>query len=205
MLSSRLQWAPNLAVLSRRLRPVMFELWGHGRSPAPVDDACYCVDALIEQLELAREAMHESKVVLMGQSFGAGLAFQYALRHPHRVQAIVFTNSSSAFGEPDDASMKASRQSMAEAISLGGASSIRELPMHPRHGNRLPAALKSQLIAAADAVAPVALERLFRITAPDISVAHELHRIACPVLLVNGRYETRFQPHRDLAQTAIQD
>src|SRR5437870_13580594 len=38
-LSSRTQWRLNLAALARVMRPVVVELWGHGRSPAPADPA----------------------------------------------------------------------------------------------------------------------------------------------------------------------
>jgi hypothetical protein len=36
-LSSRSQWRLNLAALAGVVRPVVVELWGHGRSPAPTD------------------------------------------------------------------------------------------------------------------------------------------------------------------------
>ncbi len=203
MLSSRLQWHPNLPALSRHLRPVAFDLWGHGRSPAPLDDAAYTVPAMVAQLERAREALGEQRLVLVGQSFGAGLALHYALRHPERVLAVVFTNSSSALADPDDARLRATQQRMIEAIEAGGAQAVRELPMHPRGGKRLPPGLKPALIAAADAVHPQAVLRLARVTAPALSVARELARLACPVLLVNGRHEAPFQRWRDLAARAI--
>ena len=38
-LSSRTQWRLNLAALASVVRPVVVELWGHGRSPAPAEPA----------------------------------------------------------------------------------------------------------------------------------------------------------------------
>ena len=43
-LSSRAQWRPNLEGLRRFCRPVVVELWGHGRSPTPDDPEAYRVE-----------------------------------------------------------------------------------------------------------------------------------------------------------------
>lgn len=79
-LSSRAQWQANLAALALKTRPVLLELWGHGGSPAPENDEAYTIDAYIEQFEQARIALGTSQVVMVGQSFAAGLGLHYALR-----------------------------------------------------------------------------------------------------------------------------
>lgn len=203
MLSSRLQWEPNLPRLARHLRPVLFDLWGHGSSPSPLDETHYTVEALTAQIEHARLELGESSLVMVGQSFGAGLAMQYALRHPDRVQALVFTNTQSALGGHDSDVMRNFQQKMAARIETSGAEAIRELPMHPRWGRRLPGSLKERLVATADAVSPQAVARLMRITAPQLSVLKQLPQLSCPVLLTNGRHESAFQPLRDLAVQSI--
>jgi pimeloyl-ACP methyl ester carboxylesterase len=203
MLSSRFQWAPNLAALSSRTRPVLLELWGHGRSPTPVLDADYSIEAYVAEFERIRVLMGAPEVVMAGQSFGAGLAMHYAIRHPQRVRALVITNSISAFSNPGDGGTRHARERMASEIEAGGATAIRALPIHPSRAKRLPQDLKAQLVAAADAVDPVAVARSIRLTAPQASVAGLLHHIACPVLLVNGQHEARFQRYRDLAAAGI--
>jgi len=203
MLSSKFQWAPNLAALSTRTRPVLLELWGHGRSPTPSLDTDYSVDAYLAEFERIRVLMGVPDVIMVGQSFGAGLAMHYAIRHPQRVRALVITNSISAFTNPDDDGTRQARERMAGDIEAGGATAIRALPMHPRLAKRLPLDVKAQLVAAADAVDPVAAARSIRLTAPQTSVAGLLHQITCPVLLVNGQYEAGFQTYRDLAAAGI--
>lgn len=203
MLSSRFQWAPNLAALSSRTRPVLLELWGHGRSPTPALDTDYSVEAYVAEFERIRVLMGVPEVLMAGQSFGAGLAMHYAIRHPQRVRALVITNSISAFNNPDEDGTRQARERMAREIEAGGAKAVRALPMHPRHAKRIPQDLKAQLVAAADAVDPVAVARSMRLTAPQSSVAGLLHHIACPVLLVNGRYEAGFQKYRDFAAAGI--
>ena len=40
-LGTRSNWAPNVAALAKVCRPVVTELWGHGRTPAPKDRGAY--------------------------------------------------------------------------------------------------------------------------------------------------------------------
>lgn len=203
LLSSRRQWQPNLPALSRHVRPVLVDLWGHGLSPAPPNDDAYTVESYVEQFELIRQSLNTQQIVLIAHSFGAGLAMQYAVRHPERVRAMVITNSTTAFADPEDVSMRESRERMVRALELEGSESIRALSMHPRRGKRLPPDLKDKLIAEADAIAPLAIIRAARVTAPQLSAALDLERIRCPVLLVNGRRESGFQRYADLAARTI--
>lgn len=200
LLSSRVQWRPNLVALVRHVRPVLIDLWGHGLSPSPPDDDHYTVAAYIEQFELIRQSLRASPVVMIAHSFGAGLAMQYAVRHPQHVRALVVTNSVTAFADRNDASMKAALEHTAREVATGGLDALRALPMHPRRGRRLPDSLRTELVAQADAVEPAAIIRATRITAPELSTLHDLERIQCPVLLVNGRRESGFQRYRDIAE-----
>jgi pimeloyl-ACP methyl ester carboxylesterase len=203
LLSSRTQWRPNIRALSRHTQPLLVDLWGHGLSPSPSDDGAYTVDAYVEQFDLMRQSLGISQVVMIAHSFGAGLAMQYAIRRPQNVQALVITNSTTAFTDPDDASVQEARERMAQSIASNGLEAIRALPMHPRHGKRLPADLRDELLAQADAIAPHSIVRATRVTAPSLSAMHDLGRIRCPFLLVNGRREVGFQKYRDIAEKRI--
>jgi pimeloyl-ACP methyl ester carboxylesterase len=198
-LSSRAQWQVNLAALAKKTRPVLLELWGHGLSPTPENDEAYTIDAYIEQFELARIASGVSQVVMVGQSFAAGLGLHYARRHPDRVTGVVITNSMSAMARPESTEQKASRDQMTAQIELRGIAAIRDLPMHPRHARRIPTELREKLIEAADSVQPEAIIRALRMTVPFLSTRSELAHVMCPVLLVNGVLEKAFQPLRDHA------
>ncbi|MGH6956575.1 MAG: alpha/beta fold hydrolase, partial [Caulobacteraceae bacterium] len=96
--SSRAQWRPNLAALAAFSRPVVVELLGHGRSESPADPAAYSVEAYIERFEALRASLGAERWAICGQSFGAGLTLNYALEHPERISAQVFTNSASGLG-----------------------------------------------------------------------------------------------------------
>ena len=52
-LGSRSYWDDNLEALKTVCRPVVLELWGHGRSPSPEDPKRYEPEAYVEE-DLAR-------------------------------------------------------------------------------------------------------------------------------------------------------
>ena len=201
MLSSRLQWRANLAALARVARPVVFELWGHGRSPAPADPAEYAVARYVDEFERVRTELGAQRVFVCGQSFGAGPVLRYALDHPARVIGAVFTNSLSALSPPGE--LAARRRASADDVETRGLPAIEAMPFHPRHATRLAPAVRDALVAAASAVDPRAVALAIRHGLAGTSVRDDLERIAVPTLLVNGLRERGFQPMRDEAARRI--
>lgn len=203
MLSDHRHWDPNLECLQRFVRPVLFDLWGHGDAPAPLDDARYLVRAMLDEFERVREELGAERVMLCGQSFGASLTLRYSIEHPERVIAQVFTNSVSGLSPPDAFGSAEERAARAAAVESEGREALENMHFHPRRARRLPEAHRERLIAAADAVDTRAVARLMAITGPQLSVHQDLHRIACPTLLVNGLRERPFQQLRVVAEQRI--
>ena len=85
----------------RFCRPVVVELWGHGRSSAPSDATAYHPDGYVEAFDDIRRSLGVERWWLCGYSLGAGLTIRYALTHPDRVFGHVFTNSTSAFADTE--------------------------------------------------------------------------------------------------------
>lgn len=203
LLASHRQWLPNLAALRAHARPVLIDLWGHGKSPAPLADAPYEADAILEQIERVRIELGAARIVVCGHSFGAGLTLRYAFQYPRNVLGQVFTNSLSALSPPETFGTPAEREARAAAIEAGGRDTIRSMPFHPRNATRLDPAVRAELIAQADAVDPGGVARLMRVTGRRLCVLDDLPRVACPTLLVNGRWEKTFQALRDRALAGI--
>ena len=204
MLSGRSQWAPNLAALARVARPVVVELWGHGRSPAPEDPEFYRPDAFVRAFEEIRAELGVEQWLVCGQSLGAALTLRYALDHPERVAAHVFTNSVSALA--DEAWVEATTAaaaSMGEAIAAGGREGLEKLPIHPLRARRIPAETHRAILEDAARVDPVAVGRIWRYTLADSSVRGRIGENRVPTLLVVGERETRFGPHREHAEGAM--
>ncbi|MEZ5740537.1 MAG: alpha/beta fold hydrolase [Burkholderiaceae bacterium] len=197
MLSSGYQWSCNVEALKPLVRPVLLDLWGHGRSAAPSDPALYTVQAFVDALERIREQLQLEQWLLCTQSFGAGIGLHYCLQHPQRVLGHVFTNSISALGEPGGAHERQALETRLALVREGGQQALRKMPFHPRNALRLPADVRATLIRLADASDPQAFALITEQTRPVISARARLGEIVTPTLLINGRFEKRFQPLRD--------
>lgn len=203
-LSSRAQWRLNLEALSQVARPVVIELWGHGRSPAPEDPALYSPESYIEKLESLRKKLGAEKWVVCGQSFGAALAMRYALTYPENVIALVFTNSSAALADEEwleARRLTAAKQS--EEIERGGLKAIERMPFHPRHAKRFPPDLLDELLADTRLHTPIGIINTMRHTIPYLPVRNLVRHLRVPSLLVCGMRERRFLPIRTFAQHSI--
>jgi 2-succinyl-6-hydroxy-2,4-cyclohexadiene-1-carboxylate synthase len=204
VLSGRSQWQPNLLALSETARPVVVELWGHGRSPSPEDPELYTPGAYVRAFEAVREELGADRWCVCGQSLGAALTLRYALDHPERVIAQVFTNSLSALADEEWAARtRAAAPALADAIAEGGREAIERMPIHPAHARRIPPAAHRALLEDAARLDPQGVARTFRHTIPDSSVRARVAANRVPSLLVCGERETRFKPHREFAERAM--
>lgn len=170
-LSSRAQWALNLAALSRVVRPVTVELWGHSRSPAPAESSWYHPDGYMAQFDALRQRLGAERWVLCGQSLGAALTMRYALTHPAHVLAQVFTNSSAALA---DASWLQTRRATADeqaaTVEREGQPALEALRVHPVHARRLPQEARDALVADARLHTPRGIANTLRYTSPNAPV-----------------------------------
>lgn len=198
-LSSRAQWRPNHAGLTSFCRPVLVELLGHGRSPAPTDPQAYTVGSYLASFEQIRRQVGAERWFVCGQSFGAGLVVQYALRHPGRIPGLVFTNSLSAMTPKGNPDREAQQQQRVDAIKAGGREGLESIRIHPRHAKRLPEDAKRELVADAAQISLEGVIHSWQTTSPQLSIVDVLGQLPMPALLVNGLWEKRFQPMRDEA------
>jgi pimeloyl-ACP methyl ester carboxylesterase len=198
-LSSRAQWRPNLAALKRHVRPVIVELWGHGRSPVPEDPAAYRVTSYIDAFEAIRRDLGADRWLVCGQSFGAGLTIRYAHSHPAHVIGQIFTNSVSALSAPGEREDGADQMARADALERGGRAAIEALCFHPRFATRFANEVKREMLEDAALIQPAAIANAIRYTTPQLSVVDCLGELTAPILLVNGLWEGPFQPLRDRA------
>jgi 2-succinyl-6-hydroxy-2,4-cyclohexadiene-1-carboxylate synthase len=201
--SSRAQWRPNLAALATAATPVVIELLGHGRSAAPADPGAYSVAAYIERFERIRAELGLERWAVCGQSFGAGLTMNYALEHPQRVSAQVFTNSNSALRETLSTLAPEQLAARLIAIEARGRGGLEAMPFYPKRTGRLATEVEDELVADAELISLAGMARGMAYTIADLSVRDRLADVATPTLLVNGRREKGFQAVRDLAAREI--
>ena len=191
------QWHPNLAALSAVCRPVVVDLLGHGRSPAPEDADCYQSGTYVEAFESIRQALGAEQWLLCGYSLGAGLTMRYALLHPQRIIGHAFTNSTSALADTGQVALwRAESEASAARILAEGSKAIERIPVHPRFAKRIDPASRALVLADAARLKPRGVANAIRYTTPTASVRAELGVNQRPALLLNGARERRFQTHR---------
>jgi len=201
MLSSRAQWLANVPALSSFCRPVIVELLGHGRSPSPDDPDLYMPQAYVTHFERLREFLGIDRWLICGQSLGAALTLRYALDHPGRMIAHVFTNSMSALAEPGwRTAVIPLMQAASERLARDGGKAIDNHPLNPGRASRLPAAVRDALVEDARLHDPrgIALTGLHSV--PDSPVRERVAANTVPSLLVVGEREKRFREFRIFAE-----
>jgi pimeloyl-ACP methyl ester carboxylesterase len=204
MLSSKAQWDLNIEAIQKVARPVLVELLAHGRSAAPEGAAPYDPEYYVAMFEAIREKLGVETWFLCGQSFGASLTLRYALRHPERIIAQVFTNSSSALaGEDYLKTYRGTAEQRAQLMEQGGMEGIKKLPIFPGRARRLPIAVRDALVRDAELLQPKGLAQTFRYSSPFLSVREEAANTAVPTLLVCGAAEKRFKPNYEFAVANI--
>jgi pimeloyl-ACP methyl ester carboxylesterase len=202
-LSSRAQWRPNLARLSRTFRVVVAELLGHGRSAAPREPEAYAPQAYHGAFETIREGLGAERWHVCGQSFGAALTLGYSLAHPDRVIAQAFCNSNAAFRDYGAAEDGARTRATAREMREGGLGAIRAQRNHPANAKRFPEAVRRELVADADLIDPEGAALGLEVTLSRACVRERLRGNRTPTLMVNGRWEKKFQPRADWAERNV--
>ena len=82
--------AADLVPLEQRHRVIYYDQRGGGRSTLPVDSALLTIDHHVRDLEALRRHLRLRKVTLLAHSFGPAVAALYAIRHPQRVDRMIF-------------------------------------------------------------------------------------------------------------------
>lgn len=203
-LSSSAQWRPNIEALGEVCRPVTLELYGHGRSPSPAALGPYQTPRYAEAIDDIRVQLAVDSWFVCGYSLGAAVSIRYALDYPHRVRGHIFTNSASAFAERrmGDA-WRANARESAMRIRAGGKDAVERIAVHPKRAKRLPHDVYEALLADAERIDPEGIANAMESMMPTASVRDELQHNKKPALLVCGRFEKRFAPHRAHAEAVM--
>ena len=75
-------------LLERELRVIYFDQRGSGLSERPVNRD-YAIATMVDDIEVLRLELGTPKIVVMGHSFGAILALEYAAKYPSNVSHVI--------------------------------------------------------------------------------------------------------------------
>ena len=82
------QWASQLEHVRKTRRAIGIDLRGHGRSEPP-SDGQYGIEEQVADVDAVVGASGEERVALVGHSFGAGVALEFAAAWPARVTHLM--------------------------------------------------------------------------------------------------------------------
>lgn len=194
-LSSQSQWLLNLDALKRECRPVTVELFGHHISPSPDDPACFEPGYYVRCFEAIRESLGIERWFILGYSLGAGLTLRYSFDHPQRIQGHLFTNSTSGLADrARQQSFRASAGTAACRVREGGHAAIERIPVHPKHGRKLPRVVYQALVEDARQHNSEGIANTLAVTNPQASMRGRLAENTRPACLIWGTKERRFRP-----------
>ena len=203
-LSGRSHWMPNLPAFNDSYRSVVVELMGHGRSASPEDPASYAPDHYMEEFDQIREAVGADRWYTVGQSLGGALSLRYGLRHPDRVIAQAFTNSTSALG-PDSffARIRENRDASAETAHREGRSVLEEHPLNPSRARSYAADVKAELMKDYALHNPIGIAMTGQYTQPYLGIREEMKQNRVPTLMAVGEREELFREARRYAEEHV--
>src|SRR5688572_22609042 len=87
---------PDMDRLSDSFRLIYYDQRGRGKSAGNVKPEDVTIESEIEDMESLRDYFQLASVALLGHSWGALLAMEYALRHPERVSHLILMNTAPA-------------------------------------------------------------------------------------------------------------
>ncbi len=193
LLSSRAQWDLNLDALGEVSQPVVVELFGHGRSPSPERADCFSPAHYVAAFERLRTFLAAENWLVCGQSLGAALTMRYALDHPGRTVAQIFTNSNSALAPADwTRTTRPAMEALSLSIAEQGRDAIERLPVHPKRSLNLPPAVRDALIADSALYSPDGIAKTALHTVLQSSVRDRVADNRVPSLMIRGGREKRF-------------
>jgi len=189
LMSSRAQWIPNLEALTESCRPVIVELFGHGRSPSPKNPEVYFPENYVREFEIIRHELGLENWFICGQSLGAALTLRYSLIHPERIKGQIFTNSLSALS---DARENENMERLVRLMLQGGRGSLDRFPLNPSRSRFLDPEVKKALVEDIDLIDLEGFANNLLYLIPRCSVRNLLSDITVPTLLVAGKFDKQF-------------
>lgn len=198
ILTCRAHWLLNLpAFHDAGFRSITIELFGHGSSPAPDDEAAYHPDRYSDRFTALRELVEAECWFVVGQSLGAALTLNYAMSRPDEVIAHVVTNSHSAFGELERIRNPEAARERAQTMIDGGIDAVMRHPLNPRRARAFSDAQRAEfddamLLSTAEGIA-----RTMMYTSPHTPLRHRLPSNPVDTLLIAGDREEAFNPARE--------
>jgi proline iminopeptidase len=199
---------PEMDRLSRSFRLIYYDQRGRGKSGENVQPEQVSIESEIEDLEGLREYLCLESVAILGHSWGALLALEYAIRHPDRVSHLILMNTAPVSRDdlvllreerrrktPDDIEkMKAISSTAAyqagdlETVEAYYRVHFRSAIRRPEHLEKVIGRLRAKMTPDVIRKARAIEDRLYQLTwaKRDYNLLTELKRLSMPTLVLHG-------------------
>lgn len=92
-------WKSQIPYFARHYRVVTFDPRGNGKSDRPRDPLAYADSEYVADALAVMDATDTERAVLIGLSFGGGLAARLAVEHPDRILAVAMIGAAIPVGQ----------------------------------------------------------------------------------------------------------
>ncbi|MFH1852449.1 MAG: alpha/beta fold hydrolase [Candidatus Neomarinimicrobiota bacterium] len=195
----------QLQDLADQYRLIFYDQRAAGRSTGDADTANHTVEQFVEDLEQLRQQLAPEKINLIGGSWGALLALQYAMKYSENISSLVIMSTTGIRAEAMESfsAIKESRRTTADSLALeeifASDGFQRRLPeswekfwrvyfrsycYNPTYADSIHLWLRDTTWTAVPG-RYAGLGRFFR----NYDLAPGLNRITCPTLIIYGDYD----------------
>lgn len=93
-------FAPDMEPLAENHTLIFYDQRSCGRSELVADTSLLTADHNVEDLEVLRKHFNIEKLILLGHSWGSGLAALYAMKYPNHLQSMLLVDSMPPRADP---------------------------------------------------------------------------------------------------------
>jgi len=190
-------WEPQVRTFSRKFRVITYDQRGCGESEQP--QSGFWMGDFVEELHQFMIALKVTKAYLLGFSQGGAIALLTAAKHPEMARALVLSNSSTEFAAVVTREQKEMVANMITLIEKGGIARYAEMfasmNFSPGLKERNPAVWDRYYRMLMHS-RPETLIGIFEAGVETPPPSPDLIRIKCPVLFVQGEYDTLVTPDK---------
>jgi pimeloyl-ACP methyl ester carboxylesterase len=187
-------WRPQIPVLSKGYRFVIYDARGHGQSDSPPSLDRYTADIVVEDLRQLLKSLKIDRAVVGGLSMGGYQSLRFYLRHPEMVVALILMDTGPGYRNPARRD-EWNRQQEERAKLLETQGMTAYAPMAPSYVNK-EILLKQSPIGLANMARKVVAQH-------DSVVIESLGNIKVPTLVLVGEKDTPFLPAAEYMASAI--
>jgi proline iminopeptidase len=83
---------PGLDALGSRNTLIYYDQRGTGRSTAELVDSVINIDRFVDDIDALRQGLGYERISVLGHSFGALIAIEYARRYPEQLRSLILMN-----------------------------------------------------------------------------------------------------------------